>query len=1142
MTVPVPVTTDVLIGQVAARAPDTPALISAGQAITFTDLDARSRELAASLREYGVSAQTPVAVLLPRSAEQVLATLAIWQAGGVCVPVEHSLPERRIARLLAASGAECLIDASGRVSRLSAAPPAGWVPVSGEHPQTGERLAYIFFTSGSTGAPKVVGVPHSGIVNEALWTRDAFGLGTGDRCGWVAAPSFALTRWAVWSPLVAGAAVQVADEGVEWTSTGLRDWLIAREVTWTVLVTTTGERLLALPWPAKCGLRTMVVGGEQLRIWPQSVPFEVVNSYGVTETCVRLAAWLPRNGSQDRLPPIGTPVADTVIQVLDGDWRPVAQGGVGELFIGGAGLAHGYLGSPGQTASRFVPCPAGRPGTRMYRTGDLVRVSADGAVEYVGRILGDAKVNGVRVNVAEVEAALLEHPSVEDACVVIRPGPTSRAELVAYVTGLPGTRLVAYEIVEFLAEQLPSAMIPARLVQLRNIPRLVSGKADRVGLPPPDEQNELKDALVAPRDEIEAIIVAVFGATLSAGRVSIHDDYMGLGGTSLGLFRVRQLLAERLRVRVSVAELFECRTAAQMAKLLHGRQRSISESVAVAETDWRDCLDADEAEDLLAVESGGQAVPLSYAQRRIWYMDRLQADSTAYVEVITIHASSPLRAEVLSQALSDLVEWHDVLRSTFVLGRHHPISVIHPGGVAPALNTICASGPDADVPALLAEAGVLAPFDLGQELPVRFALLSLPSGDNLLAVAVHHIVWDGRSAEILMEDLAELYAHALSGVRATVPPVRASYSDHVFAERRAAAAPHLAESSAYWLHQLYGVRLAGWRRRALAGSGPRSADCVELVLPSGFLPGLRALSAETGCTLTVAGLAGMAGVLRRLFGADELTICTPVSTRDERTMRTLGLFLNMVPLRLTVTTGDTWRTLLAATRATCLAAWEHSDLEFEQIVQCARLRRGTGGVELSGITFEYVRLPDAIAGLADGGSSWRLRWHPCREAKGDLFAGLIETMEGLTIRVVYDRLVFHEEDARWLAARLRDALRQMTDDVDAPVFAESSAILEQSAAPRLPSGAPPDAAVLSAAAAVWCEVLGPERVGLDDNFFDLGGDSTSALRIASKLSAIFDVDIPLRTVFDAQSFGDFVAAIRPGDAGPCDSANGFCIA
>ncbi|MDQ2881483.1 MAG: amino acid adenylation domain-containing protein [Actinomycetota bacterium] len=1125
MTTTPPITADALIGRVVASQPDDPALVSADETVTFAEVDARSRDLAATLRALEVGAETPVAVALPRSVDHVVATLAIWSAGGVCVPVEHALPERRIARLLAASRAECLIDASGRVQRLPIDPPAAPRTIDGAPGRSAESLAYIFFTSGSTGPPKAVGVPHAGIVNEALWTRDAFGLGIGDRCGWLAAPSFALTRWALWSPLAAGAAVQIAAEGVEWSRLGLRDWLVANRVTWCVVVTALGEQLLALPWPAECALRTLVIGGEQLRSWPWSVPFEVVNSYGVTETCVRLAAWLPRDAAADRLPPIGAPVASTLVRVLDHEWRPVPQGEVGELFVGGAGLARGYLGSPGSTAARFVPDAAGRDGARTYRTGDLVRVSADGALEYVGRAAGDVKVNGLRVNVVEVEAALLEQPSVEDACVVIRSDVGDRARLVAYIVGRPGTRLVAYELADLLAEQLPSAMIPSRFVQLPRIPRLVSGKIDRVGLPAPTESNQLDDDLVASEDELEAAIVAAFTETLDLARISVHDDYLGLGGTSLGLFRVRQLLAERLGARVSVAELFECRTAARMADLLRGPRPSGEVPVRDTTVERPPDPGGAEVEDPDTMDGDARAVPLSRAQRRIWFMDRMRQGSTAYVEIITIHNGRAVRADVLRDVIDELVERHEVLRSTVTLRRHQPVSIVHPHR-ASRLTTISAVA-DEDIPAQLAEAGLLAPFDLQWEPPVRFALLSRTPGDDALAVVVHHIVWDGRSAEILVTDLAALYAKAVSGVGHSLPPITTSYTDHVLAERREPATPRLAESAAYWLRRLYGVTPVTWRHQPANCSGPRGAATVELTLPPDFPRTLRALSVATGCTPSMVGAAGVACALRPLHSASEIAICMPVSTRDGRTGSTIGLFLNLVPLRLTVPTGTTWRGLLAATRTVCLEAWEHSDLPYERIVRGARLPGRAAGTDLSRVTFEHVRLPGPVPGPAGGDEGeWRLRWHPGREAKTDLFVGLIETAEGWTIRVLYDTVVLRETDAERFATQLRDMLRQMVDNLDASVPPP------RGSGTSVPDATPPTyATVRSAAAAAWCEVLGSASVGPDDNFFDLGGDSTAALRIATKLSATLDMDISLRVVFDTESFADFVGVIW------CDEGN-----
>ena len=661
MTVPTPspgapaLATHRLFERRARERPRDPAVIGggagpggSGAGLDYGELDARAAALARRLTAAGVGPGTPVAVTSPRSAGHVVATLAVWKAGGVCVPVDPLLAPERRARLLALSGARLAVGPEERVTRAgeagptdagpadarstgagstgagprareAATPEAGgtrWAPRS-EEP---ERIAYVFFTSGSSGEPKAVGVPHSGIVNEALWTREAFGLGPGAVGSWLSSPGFAITRWELWSPLTSGAAVACADEGTEWDAAEVRRFLLAEGVTWSVAVTRLGERLMALDWPAGTPLLALVTGGEQLRTWPRKLPFRVHNSYGITETSgVRLVAPLPRTPPEDgagSLPPIGAPIRGTHAYVLDGAQAPVAEGTAGELYIGGLGLAHGYLGGPGMTAARFVPDPFQGAGQRMYRTGDLVLRSADGLLRYVGRADDEVKIRGVRISPAEIESALLAHASVASA--VVRAD--AAGGVVCYLVSAkgPAPAVTAHGLRAFLTRRLPSIAAALTFVELPELPLLTSGKTDRAALPDPRPGNVLTDAYDAPRDGLEATVAAAFRDVLGTPKVSRHDDFFALGGDSLQLARMKSALESALSLTLPASALFTERTPHQLAALLAtlpgpgegraartDRPAGAPEAPEAEDTDtpaaWIDGLSDDEVADLLAV-------------------------------------------------------------------------------------------------------------------------------------------------------------------------------------------------------------------------------------------------------------------------------------------------------------------------------------------------------------------------------------------------------------------------------------------------------------------------------------------------------------------------------------------------------------
>ncbi|MFD8455920.1 non-ribosomal peptide synthetase [Streptomyces antimycoticus] len=569
-----PARTHDLVHDAALRWPDRPALIEGATVLSYSQLDRRAEDLARALVARGAAGDMTIGVGAPRSAEHVIAALAVWKAGGVYVPLATDLPPARIADMLGIAGVRLTVGPGLTISEV-ADPPVDQ-PLAGLPPAPESEdgaVACVYFTSGSTGRPKAVALTHAGIVNEALWSHDAFSIRPEDRSGWLASPGFAISRWELWTPLTAGAAIAVSEEGAVREPGALRDWLLDQGVTWSIVVTGLAERLFGVPWPANCPLRLLVTGGEQLRVWPRGLPFDVVNSYGVTEaSSVRLAARLdPFEGSAFEgstfegsrstgpLPSVGRPIRGTRVHVLDDALAPVPDGEVGELFIGGVGLARGYLGDPEQTARRFVPDPFHGGGRRLYRTGDLVRVDEKGQVEFVRRLNDDPKVNGVRVDLAAVEAALLASPGVTGAAAAIRVHDGERPRLVGYLVA-DDDRPAPDEVIDAVARRLPPQMVPGVLVRLPSLPLLSSGKVDRGRLPEPTADIVFRGRPATARDETEQQVIDVFREVLGRSDIGAHDDFFGLGGDSMGVARVRQSLLERHGIDVPYTLIFRQRT------------------------------------------------------------------------------------------------------------------------------------------------------------------------------------------------------------------------------------------------------------------------------------------------------------------------------------------------------------------------------------------------------------------------------------------------------------------------------------------------------------------------------------------------------------------------------------------------------
>jgi amino acid adenylation domain-containing protein len=561
-----------LTARQAAATPNAVAVRDGAEALTYAQLNARAEELAARLHALGVGRDVPVAIVLPRSAGLVVAALAIMKAGGAYVPLDPSYPDARLASVLRdaeppvvitdARGAARLSACDRRVITLDAIATAGThdrapLPVS----LAPSQLAYIIYTSGSTGCPKGVAITHGGLSNLVRWHREAFDVVPADRATQHASPGFDAAVWELWPYLTAGASVHAMDEATRLDGEKLRDWIVAERITVTFLPTPLAERVMALDWPADTRLRLLLTGADTLHVYPSpDLPFPVVNNYGPTECTVVATSGVVRAGDgSERLPTIGRPIANTQIHILNERMQPVPPGTPGEIYIGGAGVARGYLNRGDLTAQKFIRDPfRPEPGARLYRTGDLGRYLPDGRIAFLGRIDGQVKIRGYRIETDEIAAVLGRHPGVRASVVVAREDGRGERRLVAYVVPAPGAEPTHRQLVAALTTELPDYMVPATFVTLGALPLMPSGKVDLAGLPAPGDTNTLRErAFVAPRTPLEDRLAAIFADLLSLDRVGVSENVFLLGGHSLlgaqALARVREGFGVALSLRTLFA-------------------------------------------------------------------------------------------------------------------------------------------------------------------------------------------------------------------------------------------------------------------------------------------------------------------------------------------------------------------------------------------------------------------------------------------------------------------------------------------------------------------------------------------------------------------------------------------------------------
>jgi amino acid adenylation domain-containing protein len=570
------------VAEQARRRPDAVAVVDPDGAHTYADLDRRANRLANALRDAGVGAEDPVALVLPRSADLVCGMLAALKAGAAYLPLDPDSPVGRIDALLADACASVVVtrgdtadrlDRDGRtVFRLDAAAALdGFADVDPDVRVDPDNLAYMVFTSGSTGRPKCAGNPHRGFANTVEWTAELLELSGDDRASVACNPAFDGSTWELWPALTRGASLRIPDDDTRALPERLRDWLVEQRVTVGMLPTPMAEHALALEWPDDTALRLLLTGGGALRRWPGSrFPARLVNNYGVAEaSVVSTSVALHPKDEGGQPPPIGGPIPNTTAYVVDSGFQPVPVGVAGEVYVGGEGVGRGYVNRPGLTAQRFVPDPFGPPGSRLYRTGDVARWLPDGTLEFVGRADDQIELRGLRIEPGEVEAALLSHPDVAQAAVAARQtGGGSGRALVAYVVGANGPADAA-GLREFAAERLPAYMVPQSYVDLDTLPLSANGKVDRARLPDPSPGEAESLGFVEPRTELETTLAKVWCAVLGAEKVGVHDNFFELGGDSITSIQVVAKAAQE-GVALSPALLFQEQTVAELAEAMGG--------------------------------------------------------------------------------------------------------------------------------------------------------------------------------------------------------------------------------------------------------------------------------------------------------------------------------------------------------------------------------------------------------------------------------------------------------------------------------------------------------------------------------------------------------------------------------------------
>ncbi|NSL43128.1 non-ribosomal peptide synthetase, partial [Streptomyces sp. 8P21H-1] len=996
-----------------ARTPGAPALVFGEERLTYAELDARVEHTARVLAGAGVGPETTVAVALPRSADLVVALLAVHRAGGAYLPLDTGLPAERLAFMLEDTRPLHVV--------RDALPEGGY----GELPRSYDPSspAYVIYTSGSTGRPKGVVVPHTGIVNRLLWMQDAYGLDAGDRVLQKTPAGFDVSVWEFFWPLITGAALVVAEPEGHKDPRYLAELIRREAVTTAHFVPSMLQLFLEEPAAAGCtGLRRVLCSGEALpaplaeRFHRTLAPVELHNLYGPTEASVDVTAVRVRPGAAPVT--IGRPVWNTRVYVLDAALRPVPPGVAGELYLAGAQLARGYLGRPGLTAGRFVADPYGGPGERMYRTGDLARWTSGGEVEYLGRTDDQVKIRGFRVEPGEVEAVLARHDTVARAVVTAHG-----QRLVAYVVPAAGRVTDGAELHRHTAAELPEHMVPAAFTTLGALPLTPSGKLDRRALPAPDFAAETTATL--PRTPREEILCGLFAEVLGLGRVGVHDDFFALGGHSLVAMRLAARVRTALRTDVSLRTLFEAPTAARLAERLGEGTGHAGDPLPV-----------------LAPAERPERLPLSFAQQRLWVLYRVEGPSSTYNIPLAWRLTGPLDADALQLAVDDLVARHEPLRTVFPEdgddGRAYQRILTPEEAHAPVRTAAVADGEE--LAGRLAEAAGYG-FALDREPPLRVHLFRTGEDTHVLLLLLHHIAGDEWSDRPLTRDLTEAYTARAAGRAPDRAPLPVQYADYGLWQRavlgdekdpRSLAARQLA----FWKQALHDLpeelALPADRPRPLEAS--HRGGAVDMSLDAELAAGLRELARSGDVSVFMVVQAAVAALLTRLGAGTDIPLGSPIAGRTEEVLEDLvGFFLNTLVLR-TDTSGDpAFRDLLARVRETDLAAFDHQDVPFERVVDVLNPARSLSRHPLFQVMVVYLAAGgdgDFLTGLdarredvGATGAKFDLSFDFVERAGGDGVDGVLE----------YSTDLFDHATAEAIAARLVRLLRAVVTAPETPI-------------------------------------------------------------------------------------------------------------
>ncbi|MEH2228637.1 MAG: amino acid adenylation domain-containing protein [Nostoc sp.] len=1126
------------------KTPEQIAVIFEDKQVSYQELNQRANQLAHYLQTLNVKPEVLVGICLERSLEMIVGLLAILKAGGAYVPLDPAYPSERLALMLEDSQLSILLTQQHLLSKLPEhqahivcldSDKEAITQQSQENLTclvTDKNLSYVIYTSGSTGKPKGVAIEHHSTVVLLHWAREVFT--TEDLAGVLAATSicFDLSVFEIFVPLSWGGKVILAENALY-----LPILPAAQEVTLINTVPSAIAELLRIQGiPAS--VRIVNLAGEPLQnrlvqqIYTLDNIQKVFNLYGPTEDTTYSTFALVNKG--DSIVTIGRAIANTYCLVLDEQMQIVPTGVSGELYIGGEGVARGYLNRPQLTEQRFIPSPfsgsrgAGEQGSRgekrLYKTGDLARYLPDGNIEYIGRIDQQVKIRGFRIELGEIETALWQHPDVQEVVVIAKEFSPGDQRLVAYVVPKPESPDTNVgNLRRFLKQKLPDYAIPSRFVQLSALPLTANGKVDRKALPAPIQTLNANEKFVAPRTPIEERVAEIWSTVLGLKNIGVHDNFLALGGHSLLAFQILCRIRDIFQVELPMRHFFEAPTISEIAdSITQAQQEDIGCSVPIQ-----------------SIGRDGD-LPLSFGQERLWFLDQLVPNHAFYNVSEAFRLRGVLNATILEQSLNEIINRHEILRTTYSTFNGQPIQVIHSTFpiklLVMNLQGLSPDGQESQVRQFILEEAQ-RPFDLVHGPLLRTTLLQLSSEEHIFLLNLHHILCDDWSLNLLFEELSVLYQAFSTDNPSPLPDLAIQYADFAAWQRQWLQGEILNNKLVYWQQHLSGslpiLELPTDYPRPLEPTYQGARQSV--VIPKSLTDALNVLSRQEGTTLFMTLLAAFQTLLFRYTGQEDILVGAPISNRHRSELEGLiGFLLNTLVLRTNLFASPSFRQLLGRVREVALSGYTHQDLPFEKLVDGLQIKRDFNQNPLISVMFNLQNTPTpklTVPGLTmnrleiDNGTS-----------KFDLYLELRETAAGISGNLEYNTDLFKAETIALMVENFSTLLQSIVSNPDQTISnlplltfpgdrqtkqiykgnidirslpepeIDRSDLEAAFVAPRTP--------IESQMAEIWSRVLAIAEVGIHDNFFELGGNSLLASQLIFFVRETFQVDLPLKSLFE----------------------------